>query len=176
MSAATRLKLGIGLLILGLLMPAGTLIVAVTDWPAGVKAVVSGVLVFGLEILLIPAVALMGKENFDHIVSRAKGVLKWFKPAGNVGRTRYKVGLWLFVCPVVFAWIASYDPDWMPESPAGRLAVNLAVDLTLLASVFVLGGDFWDKLRALFVYEARAVFPAAATPENRMPQPPSPQN
>jgi hypothetical protein len=28
-----------------------------------------------------------------------------------------------------------------------------------LASLFVLGGDFWDKLRALFVREARAVFP-----------------
>jgi hypothetical protein len=30
-----------------------------------------------------------------------------------------------------------------------------------VASLFVLGGDFWDKLRALFVHEARVVFPAA---------------
>jgi hypothetical protein len=29
----------------------------------------------------------------------------------------------------------------------------------LLISLFVLGGDFWDKLRALFVHGARAVFP-----------------
>jgi hypothetical protein len=29
----------------------------------------------------------------------------------------------------------------------------------LLISLFVLGGDFWDKLRALFVHSARAVFP-----------------
>jgi hypothetical protein len=39
--------------------------------------------------------------------------------------------------------------------------VNLALDCATLTSLFVLGGDFWDKLRALFLYEARAVFPAS---------------
>jgi len=29
----------------------------------------------------------------------------------------------------------------------------------LLVSLFVLGGDFWDKLRALFFHGAKAVFP-----------------
>jgi hypothetical protein len=33
MSADTRLKLGVALLIPGLIMPAGTLLVAATDWP-----------------------------------------------------------------------------------------------------------------------------------------------
>ena len=32
-------------------------------------------------------------------------------------------------------------------------------DLLLLTSLFVLGGDFWDKLRALFFHQAKAVFP-----------------
>ena len=32
-------------------------------------------------------------------------------------------------------------------------------DLLLLASFFVLGGDFWDKLRSLFIYDAHAVIP-----------------
>ncbi len=31
-----------------------------------------------------------------------------------------------------------------------------------IASLFVLGGDFWDKLRALFVRNAKAVFPEKA--------------
>jgi hypothetical protein len=39
----------------------------------------------------------------------------------------------------------------------------------LIASLFVLGGNFWDKLRALFVADAVAVIPqdsntTAATP------------
>ena len=37
MSADTRLKLGVSLLILGLVMPAGTLAVVATEWPVPVK-------------------------------------------------------------------------------------------------------------------------------------------
>jgi hypothetical protein len=36
--------------------------------------------------------------------------------------------------------------------------VNVGLDLITLASLFVLGGDFWDKVRALFLHDARAVF------------------
>jgi hypothetical protein len=43
MSSDTRLKLGVALLILGLIMPAGTLLVAAADWPIAVKTVVSGI-------------------------------------------------------------------------------------------------------------------------------------
>src|SRR6266851_6786941 len=160
MSANTRLKLGIALLLLGLAMPAGTVLVAGTDWPVAVKTVVSGILLLGLEIMIVPAVALMGKESFDRIVGKAKGLLRALKPAGNVGRTRYTIGLVMLVVPPLLAWIASYVPSsWLPQDYAVRVWVNLALDLTIVASLFVLGGDFWDKLRALFLYEARVVFP-----------------
>jgi hypothetical protein len=165
MSANTRLKLGIALLVLGLVMPVGTLFVARTDWPVGVKSLVGGLLLFGLELMVIPAVALMGKENYHRIVERVTRALKVIKPAGNVGRSRYQTGLWLFAVPVLYAWIASYVPSWLPEGYAARVWANLGLDLCLLASLFVLGGDFWDKLRALFVYEARVVFPPAADAE-----------
>jgi hypothetical protein len=32
-------------------------------------------------------------------------------------------------------------------------------DLLLISSLFVLGGDFWDKLRALFVHGAKVQIP-----------------
>jgi hypothetical protein len=67
MSADTRLKLGVALLIVGLVMPAGTLLVAVTDWPITVKTLASSILLFGFEIMIVPAVALMGKDNFERI-------------------------------------------------------------------------------------------------------------
>jgi hypothetical protein len=34
----------------------------------------------------------------------------------------------------------------------------MGLDLVTLVSLFVLGGDFWDKVRALFLHDARAVF------------------
>jgi hypothetical protein len=158
MSADTRLKLGVALLILGLVMPAGALLVAATDWPISVKTVVSGILLFGFEIMLIPAVALMGKDNFERIWAGAMRYLKELKPAGNVGRRRYQVGLYMLVGPTLYAWIASYAPSWLPEDYVLRVLVNVGLDLITLASLFVLGGDFWDKVRALFLHDARAVF------------------
>ena len=151
MSADTRLKLGMALLIVGLIMPAGTLLVAATDWPLAVKTVVSGLLLFGFEIMLIPAVALMGKDNFDRIWAGAMRLLKTLKPAGGVSRRRYTIGLFIFVG-------ASYAPSWLPEDYVLRVWVNLGLDAIALASLFVLGGDFWDKVRALFLHDARAVF------------------
>jgi hypothetical protein len=53
----------------------------------------------------------------------------------------------------------AYAPWWLPDSSPERLYVNLGADAMFLVSLFVLGGDFWDKLRAIFVREARAVFP-----------------
>ena len=114
MSSDTRLKLGVALLILGMIMPAGTLLVAATDWPIAVKTVVSGILLFGFEIILVPAVALMGKDNFERIWAGAMRLLKTLKPVGNVGRTRYTVGLYMLVGPPLYAWIASYAPSWLP--------------------------------------------------------------
>jgi len=173
MSADTRLKLGIALLVLGLIMPAGTVFIAGTEWPGVVKTLVGGILLFGLEIMMIPAVALMGKENYDRIINRVKGVLKTLKPAGNVGRTRYTIGLVLFLAPLLFAWIASYVPSWLPEDYTVRVWVNLGLDLAVVASLFVLGGDFWDKLQALFLNDARVVFAAAPVSEKVDPRRPA---
>ncbi|MNT62036.1 hypothetical protein D3C72_1997240 [compost metagenome] len=56
-------------------------------------------------------------------------------------------------------------PYIVPQSGSLRLQhphlVAMSGDLLLILSLFILGGDFWDKLRALFVREAKAVFPHA---------------
>jgi hypothetical protein len=44
-------------------------------------------------------------------------------------------------------------------------------DAMMLVSLFVLGGEFWDKLRALFVHRARAVMPEPN--DSRPPAPPT---
>ena len=124
MSPQTRLKLGVALLILGLIMPAGTLLVSVTDWPVAVKTVLSSILLFGFEIMIIPAVALMGKDNFDRIWAGAMRLLKTLKPAGGVSKRRYTIGLYLLVVPILYAWIASYAPSWLPEDYVLRVWVK----------------------------------------------------
>jgi hypothetical protein len=37
------------------------------------------------------------------------------------------------------------------------LPYAIAGDITLILSLFVLGGDFWDKVQALFLYDAKVM-------------------
>ena len=68
MNSNIRLGIGISLLVVGLLLPPGIFAVVDSAWPAALKTVVGGIFTFGFEILAIPAVAIMGKENFDRIM------------------------------------------------------------------------------------------------------------
>ena len=70
-------------------------------------------------------------------------------------------GLVMFLVPILFAWITIYVPNLIPGLVTHPIAFAVTGDLMLVASLFVLGGDFWDKIRALFVHGARAHFPDA---------------
>ena len=58
--------------------------------------------------------------------------------------------------------------------PASTVPTAIITDAVFVVSLFVLGGGFWDKLRALFVRTASVVFPAGAlrglSPRSRLPR------
>ena len=61
----------------------------------------------------------------------------------------------MFVAPLMFAWAGPYLRPALPWLAARGGAAALSGDLVFLTSFFVLGGDFWDKIRALFVQDTR---------------------
>ena len=113
----------------------------------------------GAEVLGIVAVAVMGKSGYAYIKNRVFGFLKQYGPPAEVSRTRYTIGLVMFAVPIVFGWLAPYAADLIPGYLGNELTYAIVGDLLLLVSLFVLGGDFWDKLRALFIRGAKVVFP-----------------
>ncbi len=160
-----RFYLGLGCFILSWILPLFGFIIARLKVPLAVKATIIGLLtVGGPEILGILAVVCLGKENLLAIKDKILAVLRLIKPTAAVSRGRYRLGLLMFLLPIIPTYIMAYAPQWLPDHSPQRLYVNLAADFLFLASLFVLGGDFWDKLRALFVYDARAQF-EARTPE-----------
>jgi hypothetical protein len=163
MIANVRFIVGVILLVIGLVMPLGVYPVTQTAWPTAVKSAVGGIFLFGFEIMAIPAVAILGKENFDRIVATVKGWAGSLKPSGEVGKVRHAIGLTLFILPIVPTYVMAYVPKWLPDDSPERLWVNVCADAFFFASLFILGGDFWDKIRSLFVREARAVFPVKPT-------------
>ncbi len=154
-----RLNFGIGLLVLAAISPLFGLLVARTNWSGTVKATVIGLLTAGVpEVLSILAAAVLGKENFQRIKAKVLSLLRRLRPTAQVGKTRYTIGLVMFVVPIIPTYVMAYMPQWLPDTSSTRLCVNIAADCLFLASLFVLGGDFWDKLGALFLYESRVKF------------------
>ncbi len=159
-----RLRLGLIVFVIGFLSPLFIPLVTASELPTKWKAVISGFLAIGIpELFSIAAIAIMGKPGFNYIKARFFGFLKKYGPADRVSRTRYRIGLVMFLLPIFFGWLAPYAPNLIPGYELHRFAVNLAGDALFITSLFVLGGDFWDKVRALFVYGATAKFPASAS-------------
>jgi hypothetical protein len=155
-----RLKLGVALFGLSIALPVlGVPLVAATALSAATAATISGAMLLGAELLGIVAVAIMGKSGYAYIKNRVFGFLKQYGPPADVNRTRYTTGLVMFVVPILFGWVAPYAADLIPGYLGNEFTYAIVGDLLLLVSLFVLGGDFWDKLRALFVHAATAVFP-----------------
>ena len=170
LSANTRLKIGIAFAVGGNVLFFTSAWVAWMPWSAAVKAAVWGVLFFVPETFTLIGAAIMGKENYERFKKATFAFLGRVKPAGDIGVWRHRIGLAMFFLPLIPTYIQAYKPEWLPDQSAWRWIVKLAADLIFIASLFVLGGDFWDKLHALFLREARAVLPSG--PEEAPPAPP----
>ena len=123
------------------------------------KTMLAGFLLAGApEVLTVVAIVILGKDGFNYIKARLLAFIKRAAPSARVSRTRYRLGLFLLLPHVVLAYLTFYAPEIIPGYDVYRIHMNLTADALLIVTLFILGGDFWDKLRALFVYEARVCF------------------
>jgi hypothetical protein len=154
-----RFKVGIALFALMILLWVLIPIEGALGMSAGTIAATTAGIAVANKFILLLAVAVMGKAGFA--VLKAKLFQKLTPPA-EVSPMRYRIGLVMFCFPFLQGLLETYASHIAPYLVANRLWVDVAMDAMLIASLFVLGGNFWDKLRALFVADARAVFPNEA--------------
>jgi len=155
-----KLFAGALIFIFGFLSPLLIPLVTTSDLPTGWKAVLSGLLALGIpELFMMIAVTVAGKEGFTYIKSKIFGILKKHSPPDTVGKARYRVGLALFLIPLFTGWLLPYFSHIIPFYDANRYLISITGDIVLITSLFVLGGDFWDKLRALFIHGAKTSLP-----------------
>ena len=156
-----RLVVGGTIFVVGFLAPALIPLVAASSLPAGWKATLSGLLALGIpELGMLVAVAVMGKPGFEFLKARLGRFLRQYGPPATVSPIRYRIGLVMFTLPLFVAWVTPYAPYLLHGFDPNQLPVAVAGDVMLVTSLFVLGGDFWDKLRSLFVHGSQARFPA----------------
>jgi hypothetical protein len=158
--AKARFRLGTTIFIIGFCSPLLIPLVTATDLSVKWKTTISGALAIGIpELFSIIAIAIMGKTGFQQLKGIFFGFIKKHGPAEKVSLARYRIGLVMFILPVVIGWLAPYGPVSIKGFEPQGLPVNIIFDLMFFSSFFVLGGEFWDKLRALFIYGATTIFP-----------------
>jgi hypothetical protein len=163
MTPSWRFPAGVAIFALGFCVPLAIPLVTASDLPPGWKAVISGALAVGVpEVMMVIATAVMGKEGFAELKRRVGRFFRRYGPPDTVGPTRYRIGLVMFAVPLLLGWLGPYLHHHLPGFDSHPTAWHLGGDLMFFASLFVLGGDFWDKLRSLFVRGARAVFPVTS--------------
>jgi uncharacterized membrane protein (DUF441 family) len=157
--AGWRFRLGLIVLVVGWLSPLCIPLITATELPTRWKTIISGALAVGIpEVFTVAAIAIMGKSGYNLIKEQIFSFLKKHGPPDRVSLTRYRIGLVMFVLPVIFGWLGPYGVHLIPGYETHRFVVSLIGDVMFVASLFVLGGDFWDKIRALFSHSARVQF------------------
>jgi hypothetical protein len=150
-----RFYSGTAALALAVIMPLGSFVVPVLGLPTAQSAVLVGVLVAGgPEVLCILAVALLGKETFQYFTHVAKSALRRTVIDRPASKGRYYLGLAIMLVSWLPAYIYAYFPAVMPGGNA-RIYILAGMDLAFVASVFLMGAEFWEKVRRIFIYEGK---------------------
>jgi hypothetical protein len=161
-----RFYTGLGIFILSFFMlPTGLFLQRFID-DHTLKHILVGIFWLSAPLMKIGAVAILGKPSYLYIKSLfRRHVARVLKPY-HASRVRYNIGLLLFFLPVVPTYIMAYAPQVFSDNFYLRLITNISVDVIFITSLFVLGGDFWDKLKALFTFSAKASFPEEGKNKN----------
>jgi hypothetical protein len=155
-----RFRLGVTFFALGWICPLFVPLITRLSLSTETKALLSGILIVGVpDIFSVISIIFLGKDGFNYIKERIFTFLKRIVPQGEVSRIRYKVGLFMLFFHVIYANLIFYSPHLIKGYDANSMVMNMCADVLFIITLFVLGGNFWEKLRALFIYDAKVQIP-----------------
>ncbi len=155
-----RFRLGLLFFVMASIFPLFIPFVTSSNLSTEMKTLLSTFLVIGApEIFSVISIIIMGKQGFNYIKYTILSFLKQIAPSAEVSRRQYKFGLFLLLLHVIFSYFIFYAPDLIVGYAENRITMNLIADFLFIVTLFVLGGEFWEKLRALFIYDAKACIP-----------------
>jgi len=124
--------------------------------PTTAATLVGLLLVGGPEVFMVLGAAFAGKEAVETIKAKIKSLFRRRGPPKPVGQTQYNIGLVLLVSSLLANWVLAYLSHTMLFAIKKPTMVTLALcfDLITIVSFFILGGQFWEKFKKLFIWEA----------------------
>ena len=154
-----KLILGTVILVVGFLSPLLIPLVTSSGLSTAWKTTLTGLLALGIpELFMLIAIAIMGKSGYEFIKSKLIKFLKTNGPPDHVSKKRYVIGLILFSIPFLYGIFLPYILKLFPWLYDNLISITILSDVLTFTSLWILGGDFWDKLRSLFIYDSKAHF------------------
>ncbi len=150
-----RLICGFVVLILSVITPFFIPLILLLPLSVAAKTLISGVLLFGVpEVGILLAIVILGNEGFIYLKSRLFFWLKQTASTTKISRTRFHIGITMFSIALILGFLIPYLYVFLPLSMQQYPSrYTLILDIFFLISVFILGGNFWNKLRSLFIYD-----------------------
>lgn len=104
------------------------------------------------EILCVLAAVVLGKEKYGILARKVRrsgrpSVVTWQK-----AQLRYYLGLVGCLFNGVPLALYAYVPELLPGGTT-KLSILVVADLVFFGSLFFAGGEFWEKLRRIFIWE-----------------------
>ena len=149
----SRIYGGLVLLVFGFLSPLLSFFVQDLDWHSGIKTLIIGGLVFGIpEVFMVIGIAVMGRETWEVLSARLHGFLSAISPQ-KVSRARYYAGLTLF-CICLLEGAIEIHATFIREALGENISFfHWVMNILFLMSFIIAGGEFWDKIRGIFIYD-----------------------
>jgi len=138
---------------------------------AGESAALIGGILMAVEVLWFASIPLLGKEGFNKVKQRTFG---WFKLSSSpVSRARHRFGVTLlFGCillDVLLNLVLVATDFFVPgaEVPTTQIlglsfseqatiyvSIQILTTVGIITALFILGADFWERLKAAFEWQA----------------------
>lgn len=153
--STSRLKLVLGVIVfaLGFALPLLIPVVLNSQLSVSTKAIVSGILgIGGPEVLMIFAGVILGKENLDLLKNKIKAFFSPLAPPNYVSKARFALGISLFAL-CILETLVHVHWDGIVDLYAGyQIEYIVFWNILFLLSLYILGGDFFNRLIGLFKY------------------------
>lgn len=121
--------------------------------PALTATIMGLLTVGGPEVAIILAVIFLGKKTFLYYKEKFFKLFKRTRPYKPVSKVRYYIGLVIFWGSITPHYLNAYAPHLLPNQDNLRYFILVGGDLAFVLSFFILGGNFWEKFKRLFIWE-----------------------
>jgi hypothetical protein len=133
---------------------------------AAESAALIGGILLAVEVLWFASIPLLGKEGFEAVKQRAFGWLKL--SSGPISQMRHRLGITLLFGSIMFDVLLNLvmvGSDFLGQGadvPTKLLGLSFSHQATvyitvqvlttvgMVAALFILGGDFWERLKKAF--------------------------